>query len=640
MHQQPVHLFIRLGGIISFRRLASASIAILITGTGVLAAAPAAAASVVAASVEPVTETTQQGSDSSGPDADPDKSFAFYAGKNRTESGHTLIGGFGHEPSSHWLEIVPAQKHEAGSTMVVGATDEADMPGQLTEIPQTPETARYITSNYSEFAGFPAPLTNGGLNEHGVAARDVWSNSREELWDMTPPDQTGPSYSDLSRIAMERATSARDAVDILGALIDEYGYTTYGGNSHLFADENEGWVFVEYSGGLGLWAAERLSADDIRVSYPGYIQEFPVDAINGDNPDYVGSANLVDVAVQQGWWESAGRATMNLQDVYQQEFPTNDFEVGQDADPDDPAPYRNPVSLEGELESMDALTLQDAMRLVRDPRWSDDRSGYGQVAEIRDDLADPRLQTLWVAVTAAATAPYIPVMIGTGDVPIEYTQHRYLTAGASASYVSPEYAEQEATEFATQTYKRLMYAACARPEAYFEDVTAAFEGMEATSIDEHAEVIARASDAIESGDDSRAEEILTEFTSERATTGLGLGNYLLEDILERSTADGGIHRPDVDVPVGTAASERSLDMSMQGVSSRDRMNCDVGGGWADGSTVDRQGEYGDPADVPEFAAAATEADSTLTPVWIGVSALGGLLVGAGVVWLVSRRRRA
>ena len=576
----------------------------------------------------------------SSPKADPDKSFAFFAGKNRTQSGHTLIGGFGHEPSSHWLEIVPASTHEPGSTIVVGATEEAEMPGRLTEIPQVEKTARYITSNYSEFAGFPAPLTNGGLNEHGVAARDVWSNSRAELVDMTPAEQTGPSYSDLSRIAMERATSARDAVDILGALIDEYGYTTYGGNSHLFADEDEGWVFIEYAGGLGLWAAERLSADDVRVSYPGYIHDFPLDAVDGSNPDFVGSANLIDVAVQEGWWEPAGQTVMNLQDAYQEGFPTASFDVGQDADPTDPAPYRNPVSLEAELDSMDVLTLTDAMRLVRDPRWSDDRSGYGQVAEIRDDLSDPRLQTLWVAVTAAATAPYIPVMIGTDDVPIEYAQHRYLTAGASAGYLSPEFAEQEATEYATQTYKRLMYAACARPGAYFGDVTAALEGMEMASITEHAQIIARAGDAMVDGNDAEAQSILTEFTRERALAGLDLGNYLLDDILERSTADGGIHQPNIDVPAGTAASARSLDMTLQGSPSRDRINCDVGGGWADGSTADRQGQYGDPADVPDYAAAQSSTDRSAMPVWIGVSALAGLLVGAGIVWLVLRRRQA
>ena len=70
--------------------------------------------------------------------------------------------------------------------------------------------------NYTSYAGFPAPLTNGGLNEHQVAIRDVWSPSRPELVAMTPEDQTGPNYSDLAPLAMERASSAREAVQIMG----------------------------------------------------------------------------------------------------------------------------------------------------------------------------------------------------------------------------------------------------------------------------------------------------------------------------------------------------------------------------------------------------------------------------------------
>lgn len=119
--------------------------------------------------------------------ANSDKSIGFYVGKNLTDDGSVLLGGFGHEPSSHWLEIVEAQEHPEDATVQVGATEEADIPGELTEIPQVEQTAKYITMNYSEFSGFPAPLTNGGLNEHQVAARDIWSDSREELVEMTPP---------------------------------------------------------------------------------------------------------------------------------------------------------------------------------------------------------------------------------------------------------------------------------------------------------------------------------------------------------------------------------------------------------------------------------------------------------------------
>lgn len=445
-------------------------------------------------------------------------------------------------------------------------------------------------------------MTNGGLNEHNVAARDVWSNSREELVEMTPEGQTGPQYSDLSRIAMERAATAEEAVTILGDLIDEYGYTTYGGNSHLFADEKEGWVFINYAGGQGLWAAERLGSDEIRVSYPGYIHDFPTEAVEGEHPDFRGSANLIEFAESEGWYDADEDDTFNLQEVYGQPFPTDEFEPNETADPEDEAPYRNPVSLEEEIATLaDPVTVEDMMRLVRDPRWSDDRAGYGHVAELRDDLADPRLATLWLAPTASATAPYIPVAIGTQDLPVEYTQHRYLTADAAGTFLSPEFMEQEATEYATQTFKRLMYGACARPEAYLGRVTSALEGFDAQSLQDWEEVLDEASESVSNDQDPSG--VLTDYTNRRALEGLQLGNYLLDDVLADLRQDGGLRAPEVEVDEGVTASERSHSMALDGVASRDRVNCDVGGGWADGNTIQRAGEYGDPGDVPDYSSA-------------------------------------
>lgn len=622
---------------------------------GLAAAALLSTTGLVAAAAQPISDTSAD--DGWKIFDEPDKSIGIYIGKDLTEAGHTLLGGFGHEPSSHWVEIVPAQEHPEGSEVVVGASEDAYMPGVLTTIPQVEQTNRYITSNYSEFTGLPTPLTNGGLNDKNVAARDIWSNSREELVDMTPEDQSGPQYSDLSRFAMERADSARDAVEILGDLIDDHGFTTYGGNSHLFADEDEGWVFIEFAGGEGLWAAERLGADEIRVSYPGYIHDFPVDAVDGDNPDYLGSDNLVSFAEEQGWYDPETDDSFNLQDVYGEPFPTDEFDSGQDAHPDDPAPYRNPVSLENEFAELDDVTLEDMMRIVRDPRWSDDRAGYGHVAELRDDLTDPSLATLWVAPTAAATSPYIPIAIGTEDLPVEFTQHRYLTAAASEDYLEPEYAEQEATEYATQTFKRLMYATCYRPEDYLTEVTAALEGYDAQSIDKWNDTIEQAQSALESGDD--ATDMLTSATEERALNGLRLGIYLLDDVLSQTMSGDGINVPDVEIEDGVTASARSLPMSLRGdSSSRDRMNCDMGGGWADGSSVDRAGTYGDPADIPDYSAvsiigrsgdtdsAASSGDTGTASddsnnVWIW--AVGGLIIGilgTGAAAAATRRKNS
>ena len=234
-----------------------------------------------------------------------------------TADGSVLLGGTGDEPSSHWLEIVPRKVHAAGETIRVGVEAQANFPGELIEIPQVPLTAKYITMNYSEFLGLPAPLTNGGLNEYGVAARDIWSPTRKDLAAMTPNPQHGVNYSDLSRIVMERAHSAREAVEIVGRLIEQHGYATYGGNSHLFADAKEGWVLIDFAGGKGLWIAERLGPDDIRVSHPGYILEIPLDFQK--HPDrFRGSANFISFAVERGWYDPHSGKPFNVDEVYQQ----------------------------------------------------------------------------------------------------------------------------------------------------------------------------------------------------------------------------------------------------------------------------------------------------------------------------------
>ena len=108
-------------------------------------------------------------------------SYGIYVGSNLTSDGSVLLGGTGDEVSSHWLEIVPRRRYAPDATIKVGVDHRATYPGEFIEIPQVAETAKYITMNYTDFEGFPPPLTNGGLNEYGVAARDIWSPSRKEF---------------------------------------------------------------------------------------------------------------------------------------------------------------------------------------------------------------------------------------------------------------------------------------------------------------------------------------------------------------------------------------------------------------------------------------------------------------------------
>lgn len=445
-------------------------------------------------------------------------SYGYYVGRNLTADGGVLIGGTGEEPSSHWLEIVPRRVHPGGATITVGATAEARLPGRLKEIPQVRETFRYLSMNYSSFAGFPAPLTNGGLNEHQVAVRDIWSPSRRELRAMTPEGQSGPNYSDLARIALERARTAREAVAIIGELIDEHGYTSYGGNSHLIADPDEGWVVLEFAGGQGLWVAERLGPDDVRVNYPGYIGDVPENYLERD--DWMGSANLISFAVSQGWHDPDSGQSFNADRVY-----------GLGGTMRHPGlKYVSPQLIEEELRALAPVSVAEMMAMVRDPRIADDHAGYGQVAQLRRDIPHPELALLWVAPTGSVTAPFVPWWIGSQSIPAEYGQHRYLTEGSGPSFINADYQLREASEFAGRLFKRLMYYTCAFPEEHLERVQgtlAAFEDNVRGSLPQ----LERAAQlAYAAGDASAARTLLTRESHARAAEALAIGRDLVAGI--------------------------------------------------------------------------------------------------------------
>jgi dipeptidase len=454
-------------------------------------------------------------------------SYCVYVGKNLTADGSVLLGGYGDEPSSHWLEIVPRKEHAAGTTIAVGATKDASYPGRLIEIPQAAVTFRYITMNYSAFAGFPAPLTNGGLNEHHVAGRDVWSPSREELRKMTPNPQTGLNYSDLSRIAMERARTAREAVEIVGELIDKYGYATYGGNSHFFADADEGWVFLNFSGGQKLWVAQRVGPDEVRVSRPGYIGEIPADYRM--NPNFRGSPNLITFAIEKGWYDPKAGKPFNVNHVY------GDGQM------------RSSVVelIEGRLKDKaknGKVTLRDVMSAVRTTEVTRETAGYGQVAHLRKGV-HPELGILWVAGAPASAAPFIPFHLGVTAVPPEFQRHRYLTEAEAAKFQDLDQRGLESTRYAFRVYKRLLYLVQEHEAKFLPEVTEAFEAFESRLIAEQdsAEETARA--LFEAGKPELARKYLTYYSNTEAMNGLELAESLAQSLEARTKAIYGIRSP-------------------------------------------------------------------------------------------------
>lgn len=445
-------------------------------------------------------------------------SYAFYVGRSLTQDGSVLVGGTGEEVSSHWLQIFPAADHAPNATLTVGVTDDAVMPGRLLNISQAPHTFRYLSMEYSDYEGFPAPLTNGGVNEKGIAVRDVWAQNRDELIAMTPNPQTGLQYSDLARVVLERASTAREGVEIIAQMIAQYGYADYGGNSHLIADANEGWVVWEMSGGLKLWAAERLGEDDVRVLYPGYIEDFPVDFANSS--DYMGSPNIVSFAVEQGWWNPNGTAPFNIFKVYGAQGANYTARDGG-------FKYMSQAALENATRAMVPVTEKDLIERVRDYRISDDEAGYGQVVALHPDM-DPDLIRIWVAPTGSVTAPFNPWWLGVKNVPPEYGQHRYLTKDAASTFLDPDFQYQEATHFAGRVFKQVLYYTCSNPDSFLPIVQNMLHGFENTSFSDLAWVERSANTLVENGQREAALDFLTFYAHTRAGKALSLGKTMVD----------------------------------------------------------------------------------------------------------------
>src|ERR1700728_783512 len=460
-------------------------------------------------------------------------SLFLYVGKGLTEDGNVMVAGFGDEPSSHWLSIVPRQRYPKGATISVGGTGMALIPGELIDIPQVRETFSYIAMNYSYYRGLPAPLVNGGLNEYGVAVRDVALFSRRELVNMTPTPQHGLNYSDIARIALERAHTAREAVDIAVGLIERYGYFTYGGNSHVFADANEGWVLLEFAGGKGLWVAHRLGPNDVWLNWRGYnkfgyVQTLPADWRK--NPDYLASKNFVSFAVEQGWYKPDGGTPFNVIDVYarQDQYSAATAEEAR----------RVEAAVRSAAPTVDVQLL---MQLLHGA--GRDSSGYGEVADLHANV-NPALRTLWVAPGPPVTAAFVPWRLAVESVPPEYQRHRYLTAG-EAERQNIDAAQQGlcTTRYADRAVKRLLYLADEHRDVFLPEVAAALAAFEARELAGDAGVDRTARVLIDAHEDALARHYLTEQAHAAAADGLRLIEALADSIEARTKVLYGIRMP-------------------------------------------------------------------------------------------------
>jgi len=193
-----------------------------------------------------------------------------------------------------WLEIYPHQKFEQGTMHPVYSgmlhTEEAwDMTKIVKkgEIPEVSETYSFLNTAY--------PC----LNEKQLAIGETTIYGREELM-----NADGMFFiEELEKIALQRCKTAREAIELIGKLAEEYGYAELA-ECITLADPKEVWQLEIAGSGKGkpssIWCAERIPDENV-----GICANIPrISVIDFKDHDYfMYSTDLQNVARNLGYWD-------------------------------------------------------------------------------------------------------------------------------------------------------------------------------------------------------------------------------------------------------------------------------------------------------------------------------------------------
>jgi dipeptidase len=207
-----------------------------------------------------------------------------------------------------------------GSTMISYAADSHTLYGELYFKPgalHLPTEMRDIVEwDTGKFLGRikEAPVTYsrvGNMNEFQVVIGETTYGGRKEL-----QEPAGiVDYGSLMYIALERSKTAREAVQVMGDLVAEYGYASEG-ESISVGDPNEAWIFEIIGKGKGqkgaVWVAYKVPDGTISAhANHARISQFP----QNDPKNCVFSKDVISFAKEHGWYKGEDK-DFSFTDVY------------------------------------------------------------------------------------------------------------------------------------------------------------------------------------------------------------------------------------------------------------------------------------------------------------------------------------
>ena len=193
---------------------------------------------------------------------------------------HYLFGELYYHPAADWKD---------GSMLKV---NEWDTGRYLCDIPQVPHTFQTV----------------GNMNEHQLIITETTWGGRPEL-----EDKSGKmDYGSLIYITLQRAKTAREAIDIIVDLANTWGYASEG-ESFSIADKNEAWIMELIGKGMNIrnkvntqkgivWVAVRIPDGAVSGhANQARIGKFPLN--DPDNCLY--APDVISFARKKGYFDGA-----------------------------------------------------------------------------------------------------------------------------------------------------------------------------------------------------------------------------------------------------------------------------------------------------------------------------------------------
>ena len=225
---------------------------------------------------------------------DPESCTSIMVGKQASTDGSVMTSHTCDSWYRTWISIEPAKDYPRDTIMsiyegLMHTEHPKDMTGvkEKGTIPQVRHTYRFLNTAY--------PCLNEkqlAMGETTISGRDTLQNKKGLFF-----------IEELQRVALQRCTTARDAIRLMGSLIKEYGYAD-SGECLTIADQHEVWIFEVFGEGPknigGVWAAQRIPDDEVAVS----ANISRIGKLNLDDTDYfMASDNVFSVAKELGLWD-------------------------------------------------------------------------------------------------------------------------------------------------------------------------------------------------------------------------------------------------------------------------------------------------------------------------------------------------